>query len=298
MNLVSPFWALAQSQAGEWRVEDNDGDIQVSYSDKAIADPVLIFSCDYLNAALSGVYRSRASAAAVKSGTLTLQFTGAQSKAAIPIHRTLAPGEEAVGFETPFTSDLAAVLAEKELVIELENLRIGVDASGADALSKLISSCPEAPALSAGDMNQYRTYVHRTDGFSVDIPTRLFRLVNTDRNGRSYRTDTGNATLTILDFINALDQGVNGAYTRALADRKIVATPSYKAKGENFFVISGKTKNRIVYYKQLLTCDGSKWISLRIEYDYTSRGFFDSIVTRVSQSFAPRLDADGTALCE
>jgi hypothetical protein len=301
---LSMGFALAQQPAEGWRVDDSDGYIRVGFFDKGAAqpdaDPLLSFSCDRLNATVTGFYRTRTSSLveAAQSGTLALQLAGAQAKAAIPTYGTQAPGEEVVGFEAPLTSDLATVLSARDLVLEFPDLRISVDANGVQALSKLISSCPKAPVISAGDMKQYRTYLNANGGFGVDIPTRLFRLLNADRNGRRYQTETGGADLTIAVFNNALEQNVGAGYARALADRTIVAAPSYKAKGKDFFVISGKTKNRIVYYKSLLTCNASIWASLRLEYDEASKESFDPVVTRVSQSFTPREAADGTALCE
>jgi hypothetical protein len=301
---LSMSFALAQQPSGEWRADDNDGEIRVGFFDKGATqpdtDPLLSFSCDRLNATVTGFYRTRTSSLfeAAQSGTLALQLAGAGAKAAIPIYGTQAPGEEAVGLEAPLTSDLASVLSARDLVLEFPDLRINVDENGVQALSKMISSCPQAPVISAVDMKQYRTYLNANGGFGVDIPTRLFRLVNANRNGRRYQTETGGADLTITVFNNALEQDVGAAYTLALADHAIVAAPSYKAKGKDFFVISGKAKNRIVYYKSLLTCNASIWASLRLEYDEASKESFDPVVTRVSQSFTPRVTADGTALCE
>ncbi len=301
---LSMSFALAQQPAGGWRVDDSDGDIRVDFFDKGAtqpdADPLLNFSCDRLNATVRGLYRTPTSSLVetAQSGTLVLQLTGAQAKAVIPIYGTQAPGEEAIGLEAPLTPDLATVLSARDLLLEFPDLRIRVDARGVQALSKLISSCPKASVISAGDMKQYRTYLDANGGFSIDIPTRLFRLVNADRNGRRYRAETDGADLTIAILNNALEQGVDAAYSRALADRTIVAAPNYKAKGKGFFVISGKNKDRIVYYKSLLTCDASTWVSLRLEYNDASKENFESIVTRVSQSFTPRVTAEGTAPCK
>ena len=300
-----PGLALAQQAAGEWRLDDSDGGIRVGYFDRNAAqpddaDPLLNLSCDPLNATLTGFYRTRTPSLveAAQAGTLALQLTAAQAKVAIPAYATQAPGEDAVGFEAPFTPDLAAALGAPDLLLEFPDLRVVVDANGVQALSKLMSSCPQAPVLSAGDMKQYRTYLNANGGFGVDIPTRMFRLVSGDRNGRSYRSETGKAELTLGVYSNALEQDVTAAYASALADRTIVASPSYKAKGKDFFVISGKAKGRIVYYKSLLTCNASVWASLRLEYDESSKEDFDPVLTRMSQSFTPRIAADGTALCE
>ncbi|MDP1906843.1 MAG: hypothetical protein Q8K85_00985 [Hyphomicrobium sp.] len=295
--------ALAQ-QAGEWRLDDSDGEIRVGYFDKSAAqpdaDPLLSFSCDSLNASLTGFYRTRTPSVveAAQAGNLALQLTAPQAKAAIPAYATQAPGEDAVGFQAPFTADLAAVLGASDLVLDLADLSVRVDATGVQALTKLAASCPQAAALSAGDMKQFRTYVDAGSGFVVDIPVRMFRLVAADRNGRRYRSEAGAADLTLGIYNNALEQNVGAAYAAALADRTIVAAPSYKAKGKDFFVISGKAKGRIVYYKSLLTCNASVWASLRLEYDESSKQDFDAVLTRMSQSFTPRIAADGTALCE
>ena len=296
---------LASAQpAGEWRLDDSDGAIRVGYFDKSAAqpeaDPLLSLSCDALNATLTGFYRTPAASMidAAQAGTLALQLTAPQASAAIAAYATQAPGEEAVGFEAPFTPDLAAALGAGDLALTLADLRIGVDANGAQALAKLASSCPQAAVLSAGDMKQYRTYLNVNGGFAVDIPARMFRLASADRNGRYYRSETGKAELTVAAYTNALEQDVAKAYASALADGSIVASPTYKAKGKDFFVISGKAKGRIVYVKSLLTCNGSVWASLRVDYDEASKHDFDPVLTRMSQSFTPRLAADGTALCE
>jgi hypothetical protein len=301
---LSSGLALAQQAAGEWRLDDSDGDVRVGYFDRNAAqpdaDPLLNLSCDPLNATLTGFYRTRTPSVveAAQAGTLALQITAPQAKAVIPAYATQAPGEDAVGFEAPFTPDVASALGARDLVLTLADLRNDVDANGAQALAKLASSCPQAPVLSAGDMKQYRTYLNVNGGFAVDIPARLFRLASADRNGRFYRSETGNAELTVAAYGNALEQDVAKAYASALADRSIVVSPTYKAKGKDFFVISGKAKGRIVYVKSLLTCDGSVWASLRLDYDESSKQDFDPVLTRMSQSFTPRIAADGTALCE
>jgi hypothetical protein len=295
---------LAQQTAGEWRLDDADGVIRVGFFDKSAAqpdtDPLLSFSCDSLNASLTGFYRppTPSPVEAAQAGTLALQLSGAQARVAVPAYATQAPGEEAVGFQAPFTADLAAVLGASDLVLDLADLSVRVDATGVQALTKLAASCPQAAVLSAGDMKQFRTYVDAGNGFVVDIPARMFRLVAADRNGRRYRSEAGAADLTLGIYNNALEQNVGAAYAAALADRTIVAAPSYRAKGKDFFVISGKAKGRIVYFKSLLTCKGSVWASLRLEYDESSKDSFDPVVTRISQSFTPRFDADGAALCE
>jgi len=300
---LSSGLASAQ-QAGEWRLDDSDGAVRVGYFDRSAAqpdaDPLLGLSCDAQNATLTGFYRTPAPSMidAAQAGTLALQLTAPQAKAAIAAYATQAPGEEAVGFEAPFTPDVAAALGARDLVFALADVRIGVDANGAQALAKLASSCPQAAVLSAGDMKQYRTHLNANGGFAVDIPVRLFRLASADRNGRNYRSETGKAELTLAVYANALEQDVAKAYASALAGRSIVASPTYKAKGKDFFVISGKAKGRIVYVKSLLTCNGSVWASLRLDYDESSKQDFDSVLTRMSQSFTPRLAADGTALCE
>lgn len=107
-----PGLAHAQQAAGEWRLDDSDGGIRVGYFDKSAAqpddaDPLLNLSCDPLNATLTGFYRTRTPSLveAAQAGTLALQLTAAQAKAAIPAYATQAPGEDAVGFEAPFTPD-------------------------------------------------------------------------------------------------------------------------------------------------------------------------------------------------
>jgi hypothetical protein len=300
---IATFSALAQQPVRGWRVDETGGEIQVNF-DNGTAQPddgpLLTLSCDKLNATVKGLYRTRASSLiqTAQSGTLALQATGAGSKATFPAYLTRAPGEEAIGFEAPLTFALAAVLGARDLVLDLPDLRIIADASGVQAMSQLISACPEAPMDVASDKDQYRPYLSATAGFGVDIPTRMFRLVTADRNGRNYQSELGRTSLDILAFNNALEENVDAAFNRAIADPTIVAAPNYRHKGKNFFVISGNNGKRIVYYNALLTCDGSAWVSLRLEYDETSRNSLDPIVTRMSHSLTPRTAADGTALCE
>ena len=81
--------AFAQP-AGEWRLDDSDGNIRAVYFDKrnapADADPLLTLSCDRLNATLTGFYRNDSSALvdAARSGSLVLQLAAPQAKAALP----------------------------------------------------------------------------------------------------------------------------------------------------------------------------------------------------------------------
>lgn len=293
--------AFAQQGAGEWRLDESDGAIRAGYfirNTAPDAEPLLILSCDRLNASLTGFYRNDTPALidAARAGSLTLQFVAPQAKAAIPAYAAQAPGEDAIGFEAPFTPELAAALGARDLTLTIESSRIGVDAAGASALAKLAASCPLAAAV-PGAM-QYRTYVDANGGFSVDIPARLFRLANADRNGRGYVAQVGNAELMLSVYANALEQDIAKAYAAALADKSIVAAPTYKTRGKDFFVISGKTQGRIVYVKSLLTCNGSVWTSLRLDYDEAAKADYDAVLTRMAQSFTPRTDADGKPLCE
>jgi hypothetical protein len=300
---VAAFSALAQQQARGWRINESGGEIRVNFDNGAAQPddgPLLTLACDKLNATVNGLYRTRASSLIQKaqSGTLALRATGAGNKVTLPAYLTRAPGEEAIGFEAPLTLEVATVLGARDLVLELPDLRITADASGVQAMSQLISACPEAPTDVASDKDQYRPYLNAAAGFGVDIPMRLFRLTAADRNGRNYQSEFGRTSIDILIFTNALEEDVGAAFNRAIADPTIVAAPNYKHKGKSFFVISGKNGKRIVYYKALLTCDGSVWVSLRLEYNETSEESLDPIVTRMSHSLTPRTAADGTTLCQ
>ena len=68
-------------------------------------------------------------------------------------------------------------------------------------------------------------------------------------------------------------------------------TPTYKDKGDNFFVLSGCRGDKIVYEKHILKSDLTE-NSFVIEYPASKKDEFNAVVTYISKNMTTGIGSD------
>lgn len=64
----------------------------------------------------------------------------------------------------------------------------------------------------------------------------------------------------------------------------VAETVTYRRKGKDWLAVSGTKGDRIFYRKSLLSCNGTVWNSVAIDYPASQKKKFDPLVTRVARS--------------
>ena len=135
--------------------------------------------------------------------------------------------------------------------------------------------------IAASPADGWTTYSNARFAFSLCYPASVFRAGRPPDNGDglSFGARDG-ATLAAWGSNDALDRGLAGEQALAESDRKGV---TYRAKGGNWFALSGKTGARIFYRKTFLS-DG-RFVSFELSYPAGSALRYTPIVTRMQKCF-------------
>ena len=302
--VLAAGWFLAseglRTGGGSWSFSSNEDGIQALYSrgDPARDGSVLFrMACNTEDGVVWMNSQALSSADVEKrSGErhrLDMSFTGAGRTVTLEGYATRAPEGASTSYEAPRSPPLMAILAAPDLAISGPS--VDVRAGDGVALAAFARACP--PVQVAGDEYGWSTSTNLVNGYRIDIPRKLFRIVWGDRFGRAYESDSGNATLLVMSQINALEQSLAEALGGGVGAMPALDTETYRRVTRDSTVVSGLSRGTIVYFKARSTCGNANIVSFTLTYDVAARAVFDPIAARMSKSFDATTLPDGRALC-
>jgi hypothetical protein len=134
----------------------------------------------------------------------------------------------------------------------------------------------------SSEVFKYKTYENGRFGFTVQYPDTFTEgLEPTNDDGREF--DNGECKI-IAAAINVLDgETIQTEYKKALANAK--GPISYQRVGANWFVVSYKDGNNIVYEKSIIQ-NGTSY-DLNIAYPSSKQAKYGPMVTHIVSTFIP-----------
>jgi hypothetical protein len=300
--LIAGAWlALVKAQSGDWVFSRTEDGIQALFlRNPAAADqaPLLRLACNEEDGVISINSQALTGEAVLKRARqrhqldLTLRADGYDL--VIEGYPSLAPEGASVSWEIPRGSDVLKVLSSPNLTVNGPALSLGRRAGS--ALLEFVRACPLV--VRAGrDSVAWESRTSLENGYRIEIPRGLFRIVQGDRFGRLYRSEPGNATLAVMGGPDAMQQGLEAAIKAGTAGLPVLDRETYRAIGRKSAVVSGHAGNSIVYYKARATCDGANIAYFVLTYDVALRETFDPIVTHMARSFDATSLPGGKPLC-
>jgi hypothetical protein len=133
---------------------------------------------------------------------------------------------------------------------------------------------------------RYATYLNARFGYSIRYPVSLQPQPEAENgDGRVFLSADGKTTLTVWGRLPVSPAGdLEQAMTYAKENRRV----NYRIKRPTWFVLSGFTNDSKVFYsKTVLVSDrtGTYLKTFEFVYPISQKAQWDSIVTRVEQSF-------------
>ena len=129
----------------------------------------------------------------------------------------------------------------------------------------------------------WRTYTNTRFGAAAQVPANWAMDPEPDNNdGRSFTSPDKRAKIVIAGIRAEIVAPDEDMALRAKPNDGEVITYQKRAKG--WIVVSGTRGETIFYRKSILTCRGSIWNDLSIEYPSADQGKYDALVKRVSAS--------------
>ena len=133
----------------------------------------------------------------------------------------------------------------------------------------------------------WRTYFNDRYGTTIDYPDIFKAEPPPDANdGRRFKSADG-AEFAVYASYNALDFDLAGFRDSVLADMNPGKHVTYQAHGDDWFVVSGTSGDKIFYERHALTHKAEMTESFVITYPASSRATYDPIVARMAKSFRP-----------
>ena len=144
---------------------------------------------------------------------------------------------------------------------------------------------------------KYNSYTNARFGYTINYPDFLIAQPESDNgDGRRFVSGDGETVLTVWgSWTGAVFEEastLDGYYN--YVERGLNYTPTYKTKGNNFFVFSGYKGDKIVYEKHFLKSDGCE-CSFVIEYPASTKQQYDDIVTYISNNMRIGAGASSSA---
>ena len=300
--LMAGAWlALVKAQSGDWVFSRTEDGIQALFlRDPAAGDqaPLLRLVCNEEDGVISINSQALLGEAVQKRAErrhqldLTLSTDG--HDLVLEGYPTLAPEGASASWEVQRSGQFLSVLSASDLTIVGPALKIG--RRGGGALLEFVRACP--PVARAGrESAAWESRTSLENGYRIEIPRGLFRIVQGDRFGRLYRSEAGTATLAVMAGPDAMQQGLEAAMKAGTAGLPVLDRETYRAIGRRSAVVSGHAGDSIVYYKARTTCDGANIAYFVLTYDAALRETFDPIVTHMARSFDAASLPGGKPLC-
>jgi serine/threonine-protein kinase len=128
----------------------------------------------------------------------------------------------------------------------------------------------------------WKTYANDRFGATADYPAG-WRAGEAPANndGLVFTAPDGRATITISGSHSVLPRAQEIEIMTTPADGETV---DYKSRGRDWIVLSGRRGDRIYYRRSLLTCHGTVWNTVSLDYPAAEKAAFDPIVAHVAAS--------------
>jgi hypothetical protein len=137
----------------------------------------------------------------------------------------------------------------------------------------------------------YRTYLNARFGYSIAYPYKLLKPQGEAENGdgQAFRSADGQVELLVYGSLNALGQKLSEVYAEEVANRSQEGSEvTYKVLRASYFVVSGRfAGNRIFYRKTFYKRAEDSFVSFSLEYPAKASMTYNSVTTRIAQSFKP-----------
>jgi hypothetical protein len=300
--LAAGAWlALVKAQSGDWAFSRTEDGIQALFlRDPAAADqaPLLRLVCNEEDGVISINSQALTGDAVEKRAErrhqLDLALRSDGHDLVLEGYPSLVPEGSSVSWEVARSGQFLSILSASDLTISGPGFKIGRHAGS--ALLEFVRACP-AVVRAGRDSVAWESRTSLENGYRIEIPRGLFRVVQGDRSGRLYRSEGGNATLVVMGGPDAMQQGLEAAIKAGTAGLPALDRVTYRAIGRRSAVVSGYAGDSIVYYKARATCDGANIAYFVLTYDAALRETFDPIVTHMSRSFDATSLPGGKPLC-
>ncbi len=141
----------------------------------------------------------------------------------------------------------------------------------------------------------WRPYYNDRFGVTADAPSDWKMGPAPENNdGRIFTSPNGSATITISGSFSTMphDEEV------AIRVEQKGAAITYKKITPRLVVVSGTKSDRIFYSKSILSCHGTIWNDLRVEYPVADKDKYDALVAHVSASLHPGPGYDFNGKCK
>jgi len=153
--------------------------------------------------------------------------------------------------------------------------------------SRLRAATAIAAILCAGALHaeDWRSYRNTRFGTTADVPkdwTMSEAPENAD--GRVFTSPDKRSEIIVYGGFRIFQKA------QEIADRLAPGegeTITYERQAKDWLAVSGTKGERIFYRKSLLSCHGTIWNSVSIEYPASQKKKFDALVTRVARSLRP-----------
>ena len=135
--------------------------------------------------------------------------------------------------------------------------------------------------------HRWATYSNARFGYSLCYPAHLLRPQREADNGDGrVFTGTDGAELRVWGNYNALEQSLAEAMRedegRLAADG---ATVTYRAARANWYVLSGRNRGTLFYWRRILTSD--RFSSFDLHYPEKTASLWNPVAARLSRCFSP-----------
>jgi serine/threonine-protein kinase len=134
----------------------------------------------------------------------------------------------------------------------------------------------------AANATDWRTYHNERFGTTATIPPGWTANPPPDNDdGLTFTSPDRKAKITISGILNTDE--VSREFKLRLSPNP-EETISYLRRGDNWLVVSGTRSDVIFYRKSLLSCNGTIWNDLSIEYPASQKVVFMRMVERIARS--------------
>lgn len=129
---------------------------------------------------------------------------------------------------------------------------------------------------------EYKRYCNPRFGFCISHPTNLQEDPSPDNGDGQIFRDQNGLVLIASGMNNIMEETIDTGIQSAAGNFDNI---TYKAKGDNWFVISGTKGNKIIYKKTFLGKNAEN--NLHIEYPGNLSSEYNELINNISKSFKP-----------
>ncbi len=156
---------------------------------------------------------------------------------------------------------------------------------------KFVLACAVLGAVAAfaspGKAAQWQRYQNDRYGTTIDYPDQFKAAPPPDADdGRTFSSPDG-AEFSVYASYNASDFDLAAYEDFILKNLDQGRVVTYKARGGNWFVISGTKGDSVFYERHLLSHGGRMTEGFSMAYLAAAKPAYDSIVARMARSFRP-----------